>query len=284
MKFILNCVIINKNMFEMKGLFKMEFDGKTIETLSVNAVKNSIATSDILDQFISENDKEPSWDGNIYVYKNKNKRKSELQGRIPIQVKGKECKKFPTNRVSFSISVSDLKNYLFDGGTILFVVYIRNTDAKTKIYYSSLLPIKLKNILDNTKNKQKNKSVKLSEFPTASDDKANICLNCLRNRQMQASFANSKLYSIEELKRLNILESITIPVSFVSTSDAQTVLINNEAYIYAKIKGCSIPQPLRDIPINMFIMEEIQANISINNKLYYSKFCIKKAQLMLYLK
>lgn len=54
-------------------------DKKAIETISVNAVKNSIVTSDILDQFISENDKEPSWDGHIYIYKNKNKRKSELK-------------------------------------------------------------------------------------------------------------------------------------------------------------------------------------------------------------
>lgn len=54
-------------------------DNKAIETLSVNAVKNSIVTSDFLDQFINDNDndndKEPFWDGAIYIYDNKSKKK-----------------------------------------------------------------------------------------------------------------------------------------------------------------------------------------------------------------
>ena len=40
-------------------------DKKAIETLSVNAVKNSIVTSEFLDQYIADNDKEPSWDGAV---------------------------------------------------------------------------------------------------------------------------------------------------------------------------------------------------------------------------
>lgn len=255
----------------------MRLDGKAIETLSVNAVKNSIVTSDILDQFISENDKEPSWDGHIYIYKNKNKRKSELKGRIPVQVKGKECNDFSNNKIKYIISISDLKNYLNDGGIILFVVYIRNNGMETKIYYSSLPPIKLKNILEDISNNQKNKSIELKAFPADNDSKANICLNCLQHCQIQASFANSKLYSIEDFKKQNILEGISVPISFVSTSDAQSVLIDSEAYIYANVKGCPIPQPLKGIPLNMHIMEEIQANISVNFKQYYSKIGIIKS-------
>lgn len=37
-------------------------DKKAIETLAVNAVRSSIVTSNFLDQFIQDNDKEPSWD------------------------------------------------------------------------------------------------------------------------------------------------------------------------------------------------------------------------------
>ena len=60
----------------------MELDSKAIETLSVNAVKNSIVTTDFLDQFIAENDKEPSWDGFVYMYSNKSKKKSNFKGRM----------------------------------------------------------------------------------------------------------------------------------------------------------------------------------------------------------
>lgn len=45
-------------------------DKKAIETLSVNAVRDSIVQCALLDQFIPDNDKEPSWDGHVYAYKN----------------------------------------------------------------------------------------------------------------------------------------------------------------------------------------------------------------------
>lgn len=38
-------------------------DKKAIETFAVNAVRDSIVVSDFFDQFIADNDKEPSWDG-----------------------------------------------------------------------------------------------------------------------------------------------------------------------------------------------------------------------------
>ena len=62
-----------------------KFNSKTIETLSVNAVRNSITVCPLLDEFVADNDKEPSWDGNIYIYDNKKKTKDTLKGRIPIQ-------------------------------------------------------------------------------------------------------------------------------------------------------------------------------------------------------
>lgn len=46
----------------------MALDKKTIETISVNAVRDSVVTSEFLDQFIADNDKEPSWDGAVYIY------------------------------------------------------------------------------------------------------------------------------------------------------------------------------------------------------------------------
>lgn len=55
-------------------------DKKAIETLSVNAVRDSIVTSDFLDQFIADNDKEPTWDGFVYIYGDKSKKKINSKG------------------------------------------------------------------------------------------------------------------------------------------------------------------------------------------------------------
>ena len=122
----------------------MALDNKAIETLSVNAVKNSIVISEFLDQFIADNDKEPSWDGFVYIYGNKSKKKSDLKGRMPVQIKGTVCDDHSKDEISFTMSTVDLRNYLYDGGCVLFVVHIGNVGITNKIYYAELTPIKLR--------------------------------------------------------------------------------------------------------------------------------------------
>ena len=43
-------------------------DSRTIETLSVSAVRDSIDVCDYLQQYIDSNDKSPSWDGYVNIY------------------------------------------------------------------------------------------------------------------------------------------------------------------------------------------------------------------------
>lgn len=39
---------------------------KDIEVLAVNAVRESIAVCDYMEPYLNDNDKTPSWDGDIY--------------------------------------------------------------------------------------------------------------------------------------------------------------------------------------------------------------------------
>ena len=57
-------------------------DSNTIELLAVEAVKKSIVLSDFLTPFIADNDKEPSWDGFIYIYNTIDKKKTNLKGEL----------------------------------------------------------------------------------------------------------------------------------------------------------------------------------------------------------
>lgn len=65
-------------------------DAKAIETLAIGAVKDSVVVSDFMDQFISDNDKEPSWDGNVYIYKGKGKKR--VCCAVESQFKSKDMK------------------------------------------------------------------------------------------------------------------------------------------------------------------------------------------------
>lgn len=69
-------------------------DRKKIEELAAIAVKGSILKTDTLSQFITENDKTPSWDGFILLYNDSNKNKSSILGRVDVQVKGKLSSNF----------------------------------------------------------------------------------------------------------------------------------------------------------------------------------------------
>ena len=101
----------------------MGLDKKAIETIAVNSVRDRIVLSEFLDQFISDNDKEPSWDGHVYLYSDGIKDKKHFKGRIPVQVKGTVKEDFSKYIVSYSMTLADLKCYLHDGGCILFVVF-----------------------------------------------------------------------------------------------------------------------------------------------------------------
>jgi hypothetical protein len=112
-------------------------DSRTIETLSVSAVRDSIDVCDYLQQYIDSNDKSPSWDGYVNIYDGTDKAKAHMKGRIPVQVKGKECADHSSDVISFSADVSDLRNYLYDGGAMYFVVLIHPLTYARKIYFQN---------------------------------------------------------------------------------------------------------------------------------------------------
>lgn len=245
-------------------------DRKAIETLSVNAVRDSVVVSDYLDQFIADNDKEPSWDGFVYIYNDKSKKKSKLKGRLPVQVKGTENNDHSKEEISFPVSTTDLNNYLYDGGIIFFVVYVDKTGTKKQIYYVELPPIKIRVLLGEAKGQQ-SKSIKLKKFPDDPNTKAMIFFNCLENCQKQASFCSAKLLSLEELEKAGVLEGVSIPVSTVAGVDPKTALLTNEVYLYANIKGSAIPQPIEAMPKGLFTSEEQNAVITVGDRLFYTK-------------
>lgn len=133
------------------------------EILGVSAVERLVSRTDYLEPFINRNDREPSWDGFINVYNHAgNHSKHDMVGRVYVQVKGHGCEDVDVVRKSFAVDMADLRNYLQEGGTIFFVVYI--TDKEEIVYYNSLLPYELKEII-NKYSKQNSYSIRLKPFP-----------------------------------------------------------------------------------------------------------------------
>ncbi len=243
-------------------------NSKTIETIAVSTLKENIVTCDHLEPYINENDKEPSWDGMIYVYNNSRKKKDNIIGTVKVQVKGKESKDISMDTIKYSISVVDMKNYLCDGGAIYFVVYIANGGIAKQIYYVALAPVKIKNILESAKT-QKTVSVELKQFPKNVSERERIIFDSLRDFKKQHSFANSKLLTLDELEKQGVLEGVSFEVSTIGGIRPQTALFTSDVYVYANIKGSAVPQPVELLPKDVVITEECNVNISVGERVFY---------------
>lgn len=147
---------------------------KDIEELATNAVKKSILTSIFLSQYISENDKEPSWDGFVYIYSREEKTKADFYGKVPVQVKGKYCEDLSRDQIKHSVEISDLNSYLKDGGVLFFVTYIADGGNKERIYYAPLTAAYIQELLAVCKKTQIKKQIVLAPFPMDPTQKTEV--------------------------------------------------------------------------------------------------------------
>lgn len=153
-------------------------NNNTIESLAVMAVKESILSTSRLESYIQEKDKEPLWDGYVFIYNSDNHSNDNFKGKVATQVKGKANKNFSKKEISYQVEIHELQTYQRDGGIIYFVVYLDDNTKNKKIYYETLLPVKIGLYLDKIKkDNQKKVSIKLTEFPSKNIAKESIFLN-----------------------------------------------------------------------------------------------------------
>lgn len=243
-----------------------------LEKLATSAVKDSISVTETMSPFVNEGDKEPVWDGNIYIFQDSSKKKDGIK-KVPVQVKGKKSNNLKAKKISYSLGVSYLRSYLQDGGVFFFVVHIGDNGLDRQIYYSALTPIKLRILLSNLKKNQTTKSFDLLPFPEDNNKKTSILLNFYEHMKKQTSFSNAQLLSEEELRKQGLIEAITIPFIGYRQNDldARDILLQmDEVYMYATIKGTDILQPLIEMPIDLHIYEQDNKAITVNGKRYYS--------------
>lgn len=139
-------------------------DRSIIEDKGINAVSEYLSDIGYIKPYLSSNDKTPMWDGSLFVYKSKEDFNNErFDYRIPVQVKASEFDGdvFPET-TSFSIEVTDLQNYLKDGGLVFFKVLVKGKEKE--VYCSFLTKPHIEDIISSCK-EQMTKSVSLSKAP-----------------------------------------------------------------------------------------------------------------------
>ena len=67
-----------------------------LEKLATSAIEKEIAKTDLLSSFINSGDREPCWDGHIYIHEDKKKTKKNIK-KVAAQVKGCSHTRCKTN-------------------------------------------------------------------------------------------------------------------------------------------------------------------------------------------
>ncbi|MFR2794488.1 MAG: hypothetical protein ACLTBS_08450 [Eisenbergiella sp.] len=139
-----------------------------IEMGAVLALKNVIQMNNFMKDYINDNDKEPSWDGHIYLYKSDDMKAENIKYRVPVQIKGKNDESLlERQRITFPVEYKHLRNYYQDGGIFYVVVIISNDRRRTTIFYNALTAVKLNTMLKKSEDKRP-------------DQRKNIVLECLK--------------------------------------------------------------------------------------------------------
>lgn len=136
---------------------------KRIEESATLALKSALLRCPTLSAYISENDKTPSWDGQVFVYGSAGQKKSDGILVVPVQIKG-TINKLADKSISYSCEVSDLKIWMQNGGCMLFLVSVDLESQSHKIYYSGLQVYDLKKELETAKH-HKSRNIQLQKFP-----------------------------------------------------------------------------------------------------------------------
>lgn len=247
-------------------------DRKAIEEKALLCFKEYIVDSEVISQFIDENDKEPCWDGHIYLYSEPQKDKKHLIGRIHVQIKGTEVRRFISKKYHFKIEVDDLKAYLHEP-TVYIVCQEKENSKERKLFYRRLLPETIKNILKG-KEKQNSVSVLMHSVPESLIEFENLMKVFHGDSKKQLSFADKKSLTMDDARKRGINEfSFLMPTKIMSPIELMKYASTHTSFIYAKIdKDLDIEVPIADGPFSFKFRQDVKKEIAVNGKIFYDSY------------
>ena len=242
----------------------MSKNSTKIEQAAVNCITDAFFKSKRLTPYIPTNDKEPVWDGHIYI-----KHGNNGYSRIPTQVKGKSVKKLP-KKTTFSVKIVNLENYKRDGGVVYFVVFI--TEGKRFPYFKFLAPIDIKRIIKNAKGKSET-AITLVPLGTVEGDLENQFIQFYYDCKKQTSTASSEILSMEDALQKGY--SISYQVHGIDDElEAFRYATSLFTYLYANIENSGVKTlyPIGDQPYKLFFLPYIKKDVTCEGKKFFSEF------------
>ncbi len=187
-----------------------------------------------------------------------------------MQVKGKKVENISTDKISFSVKKSDLRNYANDKGVIFFVVYVNKYNLnQKKIFYKTLFPLELKILLDKIIHK-KSKTIELTSFPSSDDEKYTILYNFLNDSNKQQVLRYMNPIQISDIENLKDIEKIEASYTVFSSNknlklSPEDVLLRYKPNFYVRKKGIDIPIPIVEYK-DISLLKDVASPVLVNGE------------------
>lgn len=245
---------------------------KRIEESATTALKAALLRCPILDSYIDSNDKTPSWDGTVFVYKSEKTKKVNLVGRVPIQIKGTE-KVIVSDTTAFSCNVADLKNYYKDGGCVFFLISVDLSSGNSRIFYKTLLVVDLDKIIKGA-GKQRTITIHLNLFPTEANEISSIFMQFTDNVHKQMGFIGKDIPTFESLEANGAeITSLTFTASSIGLTwnELPKFLATHDFYLYAKVKGLDVDVPI-DKVTKAIVSKPVNGEVRVKERCFFPAY------------
>ena len=246
-------------------------DTTAIEEKALNYFKAFIEDSKVISRFLNEGDKEPCWDGHLYLYSDGNRDKEHLLGRVPVQIKGTEVETFITKNWKFKLEKVDLKAYLHEP-TFFIVCQIKKDSKERKLFYREMMPDFVKKLLRDM-NKQGSKKTlfyPLTEDLAEFEDQLKMFLS---NSKKMVSFADSKPFSMADAMKRGIKDFTCIAPGMFTGMELMKYHSTHDTNFYAKVsKDLDVEMPLSDGPARLAFKKESDGDVRIGDRLFYKGY------------
>lgn len=235
-----------------------------IGNIAVDRLSNFLQRSEHLDPKIQKHDKNLSWDGGIDYYIQSPFSRENFKGHIPTQVKGHivNAMELEKEKITFSVEIGDVRNFVASRGVIFFVIYLTEIGnyIDTKIYYNSLLPYDLHEIL-NHYSEQKTCVLEFLALPREIDDVEIIFRDFLSDQRKQS---NTVIYG----KTDKVFSAVNQYTFSLPSKNGIPYFDERPRFIYQTLMG-SVSVPLMKGIFDTMRIKDVPLVTYINGREYF---------------
>lgn len=251
-----------------------------IEKGAIEALKRTIRLHDKMDELLQEDDKGPSWDGDIYIYSDSDLKSEHIKYRIPTQVKGRNDESLlKRSSITYPVKYKNLRNYRNDGGVCYFVIAISNDGERASIFYSALTPIKLEAYLKGTEGKAPEQTKNIPLRRLKNNDKNELHKILLQfgfdSKEQGTGELVRKAISIKDIEKIDSIRTTTYAWS---EQEAIKSMVAGEACLYGHLSDVDIWVPFSyEMQKSMDVVTSRMINkpFGIDGIVYYEKFIMR---------